>query len=538
MKRLVNTLAVVVLSTFALAAQNTHFGGELISLPNMKHTDALKFSQQEHTYMSARVAGMGGAFNSLGADLSSMSINPAGLGMYRTSAISLSCDLGTTRVGNNFAPNDKSKTSFSINQIGTALNLYQSSGTLVSFTFGFAYNKLADLNYDQSFGWHNDGVTIGEFFAEQMYGFPSSALSYNSDPFRNNNIYVDEWAGALAYQTELIVPVVGADGNETGAYAVAGIPPEATIDGALNVRSRGSVGEYSFSGGVNIANIVYLGATLGVQDIWQTTRYYYTEHYNQPIASDDLLNAMAFAPVESNCGSGINLKLGAILRPIAPLRLGIAYHTRTLTTLTREYYASMATSNRQSETLLNSYSYDYASPSKFLLGVSYSLGKMALVSVDYDIVWNRRLSLYAHEYWDEINFQNNVEADLGTSHNFRVGLEIVPVEGIYLRGGYAHYGTPFNSETEAYANDGGMFYGAYKRGTTNFSLGAGVRFASGSVLDIAWTSSVAKYTNYALYHYYTDDVAADSNPIEVCSPIVKDTKSKKSIFTLSYTFLM
>lgn len=546
MKKILSTAVAVMGVIFTLGAQKTEFGGELISLPNMKHTDALLYSQTENSFMSARVAALGGAFTSLGADLSSMSINPAGLGMYRTSAFSISGDLGVARSYNDFNPAGKSKSAFTFNQIGTALNLYQSSGTLVSFTFGFAYNKLADLNYNQSYGWRDGDVSIGEFFAEQMYGFPSSVLSANADPcpFRNENIYIDEWAGALAYQTALIDPVKDEAGLETGAYEVTGVPLDAKVAGSMKANSRGSVGEYTFSSGLNISNILYLGATLGIQDISQTVRYSYTEQYTQPHRDDAYLEYMNFTPVSGNYGSGVNFKIGAIVRPISSLRLGVAYHSGTITSLTKEYYAAMETqfmggvpNYYTSETLTHLYTYSYTTPSKLLLGASYTLGNRVLLSVDYDVVWNRSMELHSKDRLNEDNFKQNVEDDFGTSNNIRVGIEVVPVQGIYLRGGYAYYGSPFNEAAEQYADEGGLFYGAYKRSTTNFSLGAGFRFVSGSVLDLAWTSSTARYTDSALYYYYTDDVAAGSEPIEVVSPLTTGNKLRRSVFTMTYSYL-
>jgi len=47
----------------------------------MMSTDFAALSRS-HPFGTARVMGMGGAFTSLGADLSSMSINPAGLGSF------------------------------------------------------------------------------------------------------------------------------------------------------------------------------------------------------------------------------------------------------------------------------------------------------------------------------------------------------------------------------------------------------------------------------------------------------------------------
>ncbi|MGL6022129.1 MAG: hypothetical protein ACRC0A_03375, partial [Chitinophagaceae bacterium] len=54
-----------------------------ISFAQPVTTDALTFSQTSEGYATARAIAMGGALASLGADLSSLSYNPAGLAMYR-----------------------------------------------------------------------------------------------------------------------------------------------------------------------------------------------------------------------------------------------------------------------------------------------------------------------------------------------------------------------------------------------------------------------------------------------------------------------
>ncbi len=48
--------------------------------------EALKFSRQE-LYGTARSMAMGGAFGALGGDISGISVNPAGIGIYRSSEI-------------------------------------------------------------------------------------------------------------------------------------------------------------------------------------------------------------------------------------------------------------------------------------------------------------------------------------------------------------------------------------------------------------------------------------------------------------------
>ncbi|MDE5662392.1 MAG: UPF0164 family protein [Muribaculaceae bacterium] len=53
---------------------------------------------------SARFVGMGGAFTSLGGDISCMTQNPAGLGLYRSSDLGLTFDIGIRSY--QAAPND------------------------------------------------------------------------------------------------------------------------------------------------------------------------------------------------------------------------------------------------------------------------------------------------------------------------------------------------------------------------------------------------------------------------------------------------
>ncbi len=540
MKRFFYTVALVALSLFGAEAQTTSYGGEIIGAANMKHTDAALLSQTENSYMSARVSALGGAFVSLGADLSSMSINPAGLGMYRSSALAISADFSRARTTNAFNTSGSTNTNFSFNQVGLALNLYQGSGSLASFTFGFAYNKLADLNYVQNYKWSDDNVTIGEFFAEQMWGVPESWLGTDSDAFRNNNINVDEWGGVLAYQTYLIDPVVGAD--NTTSYTVPGVPLDLAINPQLSARSRGSVGEYSFSGGFNFANILYLGATIGIQDISHSQKYYYTEHYTPASTSAALLRGMEYTPSVSTYGSGLNFKIGAILRPIPSLRLGVAYHTATSVEIIRDYYTSMSTAfgngdTYLAESLINSFSLNYSSPNKLLLGASMQLGERAMLSVDYDMVWYDNISF--HTGYKDINAAMDASArlDFGKSHNLRAGLEVRPLARLYLRGGYAFYGSPFNEEVERYIEQGDTFYGNYKTLTDNYSLGLGWRFAGGSSLDVAWVKSTSHYTNHYLYQYYTDNVAEASMPILVQSPTVANNKLSRSSVLVTYTVL-
>ena len=86
MKRLIITLAAAATAAGASAQQ---WGGLLMDKDLLMPTDMIELSQTQFNFGTARAMAMAGAFTSLGADLSSMSINPAGLGMYRHGDISI-----------------------------------------------------------------------------------------------------------------------------------------------------------------------------------------------------------------------------------------------------------------------------------------------------------------------------------------------------------------------------------------------------------------------------------------------------------------
>lgn len=538
MKRVFSIAILAVLSSlsFGAKAQTTVFGGEVITPMNMSHMEAAKFSQSEYSFLSARVAAMGGAFTSLGADLSSMTINPAGLGMYRSSVMSISMAYDHTRSTNGNVNYGTNKGDFSFNQLGIALNLYQGTGSLVSFTLGFGYNRLADLNYRNSASWNGGEVTIGEFFAEQMYGIDPADLGDNKTPFTNPNIYPDEWGGALAYRTGLIVPRMSSGGLFAGNYDVVGIPLENLVNSSLDVESEGCVGEYDISMGFNFGNLLYVGTTLGIQNIEQIVYYNFAEQYQGASGAEEL-SSMSYQPTVANYGAGVNFKIGAILRPISALRIGVAYHSPTSVSLSKDFSNYMQTAfadgaRKDASSYVNSYTYDYSSPSKLLLGASLTISNRAILSVDYDKVWYDGMEMQTHGLEDA--FAHDVKYDLGSANNFRVGLEVVPVANLYVRGGYAYYGSPLNRDATKYYEEGNSFYGTYKTHSDKFSLGAGWRFASGSSLDVVWTLSRAHYTNSVMYYYFYED---DTQSINVTGPTLQNVKHISNTVGVTYTTL-
>jgi len=119
MKKLAFILTATLLTISGIFAQNVD--------------DALRYSQLFYTG-TARFMSMGGAFTALGGDMSTLSQNPAGLGVFRSSEISLSPQLLHNNTSANFHGISKDYLyNFNLGQAGIVSILFQAAGQAACF---------------------------------------------------------------------------------------------------------------------------------------------------------------------------------------------------------------------------------------------------------------------------------------------------------------------------------------------------------------------------------------------------------------------
>ena len=92
---------------------------------------------------TARYVGMGGAMEALGADISTMTTNPAGVGLLRHSLVSGSLGVVSQQDAENF--DFGKKTNLSFDQIGFVYTI--ESGRNSYINVGFNYHKDRNFNY-------------------------------------------------------------------------------------------------------------------------------------------------------------------------------------------------------------------------------------------------------------------------------------------------------------------------------------------------------------------------------------------------------
>ncbi len=484
-------------------------GGKLLGMSYFDLTTMKLFSQRNYAYGTARSSAMAGAFTSLGGDLSSMGINPAGLGMYSSSEFGLSLAVETNSTHENYPGNlwkeDYNRTSFVPTNVSLALNLYQGSGSLTSFTFGFGYNRRADFNYRSTVGLPHDNYSIGQIFERQLDGYAESGLSQD---YSYGNYSSSLWGAILGYKTYMLDPSTTLENdydlttiNPYNPFNPGSGPGALTdIDHLMESRTKGSIGEYNISAGMNFNNRLYIGFGMGIQDIYYRQEEIYSEQYTNdtelPNYGGYLYN-MYYGQYVKYTGTAVDFKLGVIVRPVGGLRIGVAFHTPSFVSLEHEYGADMQTrfndgKRYSAESNLLTYDYRFSSPPRLLTGISYTFGNVGVISADYERVWYNGMRISDKDGWRD-DYKDAAKEIFKGADNVRVGAEFKPLPSLALRAGYAYYGSMLQDNDR-------VFDGPVGEHSYNISAGIGYRTNAISV-DLAYTYMNEKFTSYDLFYY-------------------------------------
>lgn len=490
--------ALLTLGAPTLSAQNgILFEGEVMQQSVLSGEAAARLSQPQ-LFGTARSMAMANAFVSLGADMASMSINPAGLGMYRHNELSITPLITSAHSSNSAAGYDRNgKTRFGLANLGAVYNLYEGTGRVVSVNLGLGYNRIADLNYRTSFCYDSPysgskapsvlDLMAGQLTVNGLYPDANEFLGYYGENFP------DLWGAMMAYNSYLINPYLSCanSGCECCSGGICGfgcpecnnncspfweadrVGSNAAVGHFYDLESRGSVGEFDLSFGMNVDNRFYVGATIGIQSLSQRINLYYGEDYLYSGAAvngggDELIEQadyMHYNQAAELSGIGINFKLGFIYRPIPSLRLGFALHTPTYWSIDHTYAGQMSSmrynndedkyyaSNLDTDgswTDSGDSGYRLSAPTRLMFGVSYALGSRAILSVDYERDWYNGLRMKQYPLWvpDRTSYsKTEFKRKFCATNTLRIGAEFKPTERWALRAGFSYTSSMIRSKS-------------------------------------------------------------------------------------------
>jgi hypothetical protein len=93
--------------------------------------------------------------------------------------------------------------------------------------------------------------------------------------------------------------------------------------------------------------------------------------------------------------------------------------------------------------------YDIQTPSRLLMGTSFTIDRSVILSADYERVWYNKMSM-SHDYYDLKNeiYNEIIEMGINATNNYRIGGEAFLTRNISLRMGYAFYDSMFSGDSK------------------------------------------------------------------------------------------
>ncbi len=424
----------------------------LASASAQSEFDALKFNSTD-IIGSARFVGMAGAMGALGGDPSSININPAGLGVYRSFmeiSLGMGVNINKTSADWDGTTTNDSRIHVPFNHASFIIgytNKNKSKG-VVGNNFGFSYSKLKDFHRNMAISAQNQTSSMTDYLA----AYTNNNEFLNRD-VRNLGDYEDERNGylsSMAWNAYLVNP------NADSSAVTTPLNPGETVNPEYLSEERGYLNEYTFSYGMNISNMVYWGVSMGVQDLYyaRETSYYESNNGNgtDPISYS---NMELFNRTETK-GTGVNFNAGVIVKPIDQLRLGVAVHSPTIFTSSEDHYGVNDYLNSQMVSTIGNDDYytapnkhdefyEILSPWKYNFSIAGVLGHRGLISVDYQIADYNTMKIREDggRDWGYRVENNNIKDKFQASHSLHVGAEVNVVDGLFLRCGYAFVTSPF-----------------------------------------------------------------------------------------------
>lgn len=460
--------------------------------------DALIFSQETNG-TSARIKGMSDAQTALGGDISTINGNPAGLGFFGRSDISLTLNYlqngnKTTYEGMN---SSSKKGNFGLDQAGIVFHFPVRNGSgWQNFNMGVSYNKTQNFNNFRSY----EGENMTSTYVGALAAIMEPGSNFEEDFYFNSNI-VEQYP---APNNSQYFPLAVENGSK---------------DQYNERTTSGNRSKTGIAFGANYNNLFYIGATLGISSFKYDNSTQFIENGWTKGAAEvaainpesifvdpnnleyDFLNASYelfdnyFQWVE---GSGVDVKLGMIYKPSLDWNIGVTVSTPTWMTIREDtkFYTDINFYDDdeardpfdfyESDIYESSMDYNLTTPWKFGLGVAKFFGR-GLISADAEII------TYNSMKYSELSSQNaggNRYRDLNdwisdtyrTAVNLRLGGEYLFNNILSGRAGVAYFGNPYQD-----ANDSNV----------SGSLGLGVKINNSLYMDLTVNHQVHSYSEAA-----------------------------------------
>lgn len=428
---------------------------------------------------TAKSMALGSAMGAVGADMTAICINPAGMGIYRSNELTMSMGLAdntsrSTYYGNK--ENLQSKAIMNIPNIGYVSTTEKSNYGKLRFTqFGISLTRTNDYNSTAFASGFNTSSSLMDNYLGQI---PDG---YNPDNFK----YDYPYTLSPAWEAMLL------DIDTAGFYTSP--VPQGNIQQEQTKSFKGRSEEWTFAFSANYNERFFIGASLGLSHIKRTGTKIHTEYTTDASPQTNFRELDFTEDITSNAW-GVNLKLGALYYPTTWMRIGASFHTPTVygfdeswKTITEAYYKPNDYYNNYyyEPSQISEYNYDFLSPLKFIGSMAFIINHRGLIAFDADVL-NYGWAKFDCNDFDYSSVNQEIKDTFKTTMNFRLGTEW-QYKNVYFRGGCAYYGSPFGFEEAS-------------NSLKKASCGLGIQVNEGVLFDFAYEFSHGKQL-YTLYAY-------------------------------------
>lgn len=480
---------------------------------------------------TARYVGMGGAMEALGADISTMQSNPAGIGLFRRSQASLSgglvmqADADTHQYGISIKGEG---TNASFDQIGFVWT--RQTGQNSFLNVGFNYHKSRNFDQIMMAAGKLDNASLGKL----------TSMKYNTP-----GISADAWSGVDATYKDML-ETVDENGNKV-------LPFYNGSQYMFGQYQKGYIGEYDFNVSGNIHDRVYLGLTFGLHDVNYRSNKYYTEDLDNGIVSEN------WEQLKID-GTGFDVKAGVIFRPVetSPFRIGLYVNTPVFYELTQRNAFDASISDNGVSDAGNYADYDFKvyTPWKFGVSIGHTINNVAALGVTYEYskysaidnrindggYYDGWTGSYYEESSSDENMNYDTELNLNGVHTLKLGAEIKPIPEFAVRIGYNYVSPVFkdNAYRDVSLASPGVGYATSAdytnwKATNRFTLGIGYSYKN-FFADVAYQYCQTNGVFHPFMDYYQNEDFSPSEYDNIAEGTKVSFKRNQLLFTLGYRF--
>jgi hypothetical protein len=412
--------------------------------------DALRFSQFQNS-STARFDGLGGYKSAIGGDLSSLYGNPAGVGMFTKSEFNLTPSL---KLRNNDAKflnsnNNGISSNIDLNNVGVVFHskTYKKNNLnkgVISLNFGIGYQKRNSFKNDLLFNGTTAENGLGDYFAEKASS--ENATQNNLRAAVNGAAYDSFLIDEASNNPKLYFPITSKNANQI-----------------QTINRAGGSSSVDFSLGLNISNTVFVGAAVGLASFRYTSFEQTNERGKFRFNNQDTDYNVDYNRNFDTEGSGLNLKLGLILKPVNELRIGLSFETPTYFNVTDNYSEDLI-NNIDAIKGTDAYPFEYrlSTPVKANGGLAYFFGDKGFISADVGFVDYTSIKFSSGDSSTDLATNRNSRQDFQNVINYSLGGELRVQPNLMLRLGYQVQGNPYknlsNTDFEIKSISGGFGY--------------------------------------------------------------------------------